>query len=272
MPVRKPIALLFAQRSDQGRVRRSNDDTSVAEELSLPDGRCVVLAAIADGIGSSRAGADASRLAVSTALDCLRAGLRQPPRDERHWSALLTDALQQANTAVLNHSQLEPRLNGMGTTLMLTVVLGRRARIAHIGDSRAYVVRPAIRRPQILQLTADHTIVADLVGDGVISYAEAGAHPQRHELSRAVGVDSEVQAEVTARTLRANERLLLCTDGLTLHLSDTELARTVADAPTPQAACTRLIDLANGRGGRDNISAVVIAAAPSATPELSSAS
>src|SRR5947209_68446 len=89
MPVRKPIALQYAQRSDRGRVRRSNDDISVAEELSLPDGRCLVLAAIADGIGSSRAGADASHLAVSTALDYLRTGLRQPPRDERHWSTLL---------------------------------------------------------------------------------------------------------------------------------------------------------------------------------------
>lgn len=272
MFVRKPIALVYAQRSDPGRARRTNDDTSMVEELRLPDGRSLVLAAIADGISGARAGAEASALATRTALEYLRTALHHPPHEEKSWSRLLTEALQRANAVVLDQSLAQPQLNGMGTTLMLTAVLGRRARIAHIGDCRAYVIRPAIRRPQITQLTADHTVVADLVGQGSLSYAEADDHPQRHELSRSIGIDTEVLAEVTARTLRANERLLMCSDGLTLHLSDSELARTVTDAASPEAACNRLIDLANARGGRDNITAVVIAAAPTATPLPTSAS
>ncbi len=265
MLTRPPIALEFAQRSDRGRARRTNDDTSLAEELRLADGRCLVMAAVADGLGSSRAGAAASRLAATTALDYLRQRLRQPPRDERLWAEVLTTAMQLANEAVRAQSQLQAALSGMGTTLMVTVVLGRRARIAHIGDCRAYVVRPAVRRPQILQLTADQTVVADLVDQGALSYAEAHVHPQRHALSQAIGLETAPRAEITARTLRANERLLLCSDGLTLHVTDAELARTVTDAPTPALACDRLIAIANDRGGRDNITAVVIAAAPAAT-------
>lgn len=256
-----PIALQFAQQSDPGRVRRTNDDTSLAETLYLPDGRCLVLAAIADGMGGLPHGRAASELAIQASVDFLRGALQHPPRDERSWTLLLQTAVARANESVRAHHQSGATHDAMGTTLMLTVVLGRRARIAHIGDSRAYVVRPAVRRPHITQLTADHTVAAALVAEGALSYAEAAEHPQRHTLSQAIGLDDQVQAEITARTLRANERLLLCSDGLTLHVSDNELARTVTDAATPDAACHTLIDLANARGGRDNITAVVIAAA-----------
>jgi protein phosphatase len=174
---------------------------------------------------------------------------------------LLIEALRGANGAVLARGKSTNRLN-MGTTLMLALIVGRRALIAHIGDCRAYAIRPAVRRPHITQLTVEHTVVAELVGRGALSYAEADGHPQRHHLARAVGVDASIEPEVVARTLRANERLLLCSDGLPLHLSDTDLARVVSDTATPQEACDQLIALANARGGRDNLSAVVIAAAP----------
>jgi protein phosphatase len=153
----------------------------------------------------------------------------------------------------------------MGTTLMVTVVVGRRAHIAHIGDCRAYAIRPAVRRPQITRLTAEHTVVAELVDQGALSYAEARGHPQRHQLARVLGADGAGEPEMTARTLRATERLVLCSDGLPLHLSDTDIARAVSDAPTPEIACDRLIALANSRGGRDNLSAVVISAMPADT-------
>jgi protein phosphatase len=144
-------------------------------------------------------------------------------------------------------------------------VIGRRAYITHVGDCRAYAVRPAVRRPQITQLTDEHTIVAEMVEQGTLSYAEARGHPQRHHLARVLGADSEVEPEAVARTLRANERLLLCSDGLPRHLSDAELARIVGDAATPETACEQLIALANARGGRDNLSAFVVAAAPLAS-------
>ncbi len=262
MSVHPLVELQFAHRSDRGYARRVNEDTSAIEEVRLPDGRYVVLGAVADGIGGARAGAEASQVAVASAFNHFHDGLRRHiPQKDAQWQQLLVAALRAANAAVLARGSTSSR-RSMGTTLMLTVVIGRRAHIAHIGDCRAYAVRPAVRRPQITQLTVEHTVVAELVGQGALSYAEANGHPQRHELARALGSDTEIEPEVAARTLRPKERLVLCSDGLPLHLSDVDIARVVSDAATPEAACNNLIDQANARGGRDNLSAVVIAAAP----------
>lgn len=262
MAISPPVELQYAHRSDRGYARRTNDDTSAVEEMQLLDGRRAVLAAVADGISSTPAGAEASQIAVATSFGYLQDQLqRYLPRTEVQWQQLLIASLQAANAAV--HARgLTTNRSSMGTTLMITAVIGRRARIAHIGDCRAYAVRPAVRRPQITQLTAEHTVVAELVGQGALSYAEANGHPQRHHLARALGVDLHIEPETVARTLRATERLLLCSDGLPLHLSDADIARVISDAPTPRSACDHLIELANARGGRDNLSAVVIAASP----------
>ncbi|GAC1554980.1 MAG: hypothetical protein NVS4B8_10660 [Herpetosiphon sp.] len=265
MTLRQSIALQFAQRSDTGRARRTNDDTASVEEYVLANGETVVVAAIADGVASSRAGKDASKLAVEAVQAVVRARVSTAVPHADEWLGILTESIHEANRVVLVRSKAEPRFNGMGTTLLVTVVAGRRALIAHVGDCRAYVIRPAVRRPHILQLTGDHTVAAQLVTDGLLSYDEAHDHPQRHMLARVIGIDDEVVVEVTARSLRLTERLLLCSDGLVLHLSDSEIARAVADAPTPQAACDILIDHANAKGGRDNVSAVVISLASPAT-------
>ena len=262
MSVHPLVELQYAHRSDRGYARRTNEDTSAVEEIRLPDGRCLVLAAVADGMGGAHAGAEASQIAVTSSFGYLYDQIRRqvPPKDAQ-WQQLLVSALHAANTAVLKRGATTHRAS-MGTTLMLTAVIGRRAHIAHIGDCRAYAVRPAIRRPQITQLTVEHTVVAELVGQGALSYAEANGHPKRHELARVLGSDAHVEPEVAARTLRPKERLVLCSDGLPLHLADVDIARVVSDAPSPRAACDNLIDLANARGGRDNLTAVVIAAAP----------
>jgi len=262
MAVRPYINLRFAHRSDRGAARRINEDTSAVEEMLLGDGRPVVVAAVADGIAGARAGHEASQIAVASAFNCIREALqRRHLRDGAQWQQLLVEAIAFANTAV-NHRREVMRRGSMGTTLMLTVVVGRRAFIAHIGDCRAYAIRPAVRKPHITQLTVEHTVVAELVGQGALSYAEANGHPQRHQLARAIGSHAEVEPELAARTLRPNERLLPCSDGLPPHLSDIYLAPVVSDASTPQQACDQLIALANERGGRDNLSAVVIAADP----------
>ena len=262
MVARLEVNLEFAHRSDRGSARRINEDTCAVEEVWLPDGRYAVLAAVADGIGGAHAGAEASQTAVATAFESLREQLvHHPPRTEIQWQQTLIAALRYANDAVRTYG-IRTHRTAMGTTLMLTVVVGLRARIAHVGDCRAYAVRPAVRRPHITQLTGEHTVVAEMVGLGALSYAEASGHPQRHQLARALGSDLDVEPETVARTLRSNERLVLCSDGIPLHLTDTDIARTVSDASTPQSACDGLIKLANTRGGRDNLSAVVIAAAP----------
>jgi protein phosphatase len=109
-------------------------------------------------------------------------------------------------------------------------------------------------------VTADHTVVAELIGRGAISAADASQHPLRHQLARSLGPEPQIEPELTARNLRNGERVVLCSDGLPLHVADIELARAVSDAPTPQHACDRLIELANQRGGRDNVTVVVLAA------------
>jgi PPM family protein phosphatase len=260
MFVHPPVEIQYAHKSDRGSARRINEDTSAVEELKLSDGQELLLAAVADGIGGAKAGAEASQIAVTTAFHYLHEQLRRlRPYGDKQWKALLVGAIQAANTAVRVRG-LTMKRPSMGTTLMVTAVIGRRAYIAHIGDCRAYAVRPAVRKPQIIQLTVEHTVVAELVGQGALSYAEASGHPQRHHLARALGAEAQIEPEVAARTLRSNERLLLCSDGLPLHLSDTEIARTISDSATPQVACEELIALANARGGRDNLSAIVIAA------------
>lgn len=260
MAQQPPLAIRYAQRSDTGRKRRANEDTSAVHELML-NGRRTVIAAIADGMGGAQAGAEASQLAVMTAVQTLSTRLMaQPPTTEHEWQDAVCDALHVANDVVHARSHSRRQFNGMGTTLLLSVVCNRRVRIAHIGDSRAYVVRPAVRKPQIIQLTADHTVVAELIGAGAISHADASRHPQRHQLARALGQEPRIEPEVTARNLRRGERLVLCSDGLPLHVADNELARTVSDAHTPQTACDHLIALANERGGRDNVTVVVLAA------------
>ncbi len=263
MTSRGSFRINYAQRSDAGRRRRTNQDTSTVHTVLLPHGDPVVVAAVADGMGGAQAGAEASQLAIHTAIHTLRVQLRHrfPPTEEV-WSDLLCRALDAANRTVHARSLGEQPVHGMGTTLLVSVLVGRRVYIAHIGDSRAYVVKPARRKPQILQLTADHTVAAELVKRGDLSYADAATHPQRHHLARSIGPEQAIEPQIIARTLRSGERLLLCSDGLPLHVSDNELARTISDAPTPQAACDHLVQIANARGGRDNITVVVLAADP----------
>jgi protein phosphatase len=263
MTSRGSFRINYAQRSDAGRRRRTNQDTSTVHTVLLPHGDPVVVAAVADGMGGAQAGAEASQLAIHTAIHTLRVQLRHrfPPTEEA-WSDLLCRALDAANRTVHARSLGEQPVHGMGTTLLVSVLVGRRVYIAHIGDSRAYVVKPARRKPQILQLTADHTVAAELVKRGDLSYADAATHPQRHHLARSIGPEQAIEPQIIARTLRSGERLLLCSDGLPLHVSDNELARTISDAPTPQAACDHLVQIANARGGRDNITVVVLAADP----------
>jgi serine/threonine protein phosphatase PrpC len=256
----QPLDIRYAQRSDIGKKRQANEDTSAVYEM-IVDGVSVIIAAVADGMGGAHAGAEASQLAIKTAVSFIASRLESAlPTTEQQWQALLCDALYAANGIVYSRSRSNQQLNGMGTTLLVGVLVGRRVRIAHIGDCRAYVVRPAARKPHIFQLTADHTVVAQLINQGVLSHAEATSHPQRHQLARSLGCGPSVEPEITARTLRSGERLLLCSDGLPLHLSDGDLAQAISSASSPQAACDRLVDLANQRGGRDNITVVVLAA------------
>jgi protein phosphatase len=237
------MQLAAAARSDLGRRRPANEDTyALAPELGLY--------LVADGMGGHRAGQVASGLAARAAvgtLRTLRAGA--PSAAEK-----LRACVAAANAEILAGSRAKPELAGMGTTVVALLAEGDRVALAHVGDSRAYLVR----RGAIRRLTDDHTLVGELVRRGELSERAAGGHPQRHVLIRAHGVRRTVEPDLLELTPEPGDVFVLCSDGLTGHVEDAEIGDLVGAAPDLDAACVRLVDLANRRGGEDNITVVLL--------------
>ena len=237
------MQLCAAARSDQGRRRSANEDTyALAPELGL--------FLVADGMGGHRAGQVASGLAARAAV----ATLRTLHDGRRGTLERLRACVTAANAEILASSRAKPELAGMGTTIVALLAEGDRVALAHVGDSRAYRVRGgAIRR-----LTDDHTLVGELVRRGEIGERAAALHPQRHVLLRALGVRRNVDPDLLELAPEPGDLFLLCSDGLTGHLEDAEIAELVAGESDLDAACERLIALANRRGGDDNITVVLL--------------
>lgn len=233
----------YATGTNQGRVRDTNQDTVYPESGGRSDG--VLLIGVADGMGGHSGGEVASRDAMDAAIGL--AG-EDPPIDER---------IQAANEAVLSHAQADWNLAGMGTTMTLAELHpGGHLRIGHVGDSRSYVLRMGVLR----QLTEDHTFVAEQVRAGRLDEEEARTHPRRSMLTRAVGLARHLDVDVIEERIQQGDRLLLCSDGLTGMVHDTEITK-ILSTGTPEEAVWALIEAANRAGGHDNISVAVIDAA-----------
>src|SRR6266511_2492757 len=223
-----------AAATDIGLVREGNEDSYLTEEP---------LFAVADGMGGHRGGEVASQLAVET----LEKRFKQGAGD-------LPDQVQEANRVVFERSVVDEKVAGMGTTLTAALVEGDRVRLAHVGDSRAYLLRDGDLR----LLTEDHTLVHRMVTEGEISKDEAETHPQRSVLPRALGVDNVVDVDDDTVQVRPGDRLLLCTDGLTSMVSEQAIEEALRGVPDPQEAARRLVHLANEGGGTDNTTVVVL--------------
>jgi serine/threonine protein phosphatase PrpC len=247
------------RRTDVGRVRTLNEDAVLALELgSLQQSasRPVGVYAVADGMGGHAAGEVASGVVVTTlgqkALTDMAPGgvLATGNKDRTDW---VQEAVTQANVAVFERRQAAG--TDMGSTLVLAVLEGTTAYIAHVGDSRAYLVNArGIRR-----LTADHSLVERLVATRQITREEAQTHPQRNVIYRTMGDRPRVEADMSRQPLAVGDRLLLCSDGLTGKLTDEDIRRIVSEqAASPQDACERLVAAANRAGGDDNISVIVV--------------
>jgi len=226
--------------SDAGRVRKQNEDAFWFDERLL---------IVADGMGGHAAGDVAANLALNAARAAIAA--ESPGTGSRE--EVVRRAIAAANLEVYQRASGDPRLYGMGTTLTLAWIVEGRAVVGHVGDSRAYHAT----RERLLQLTADHSVVAELVRSGGLRESEAQFHPYRNLLTRAIGTAPHVEADVTSVDLGPGEALLLCTDGLTAVLDDAEIHRTLVEERDPQACALRLVEMANARGGPDNITAVV---------------
>ncbi len=218
-----------------GRVREGNEDSHLAEPP---------LFAVADGMGGHRGGEVASALA----LEAIGAKLKR----EGHGD--LAAAVREANLAVFERQTRDSSVSGMGTTLTAAIAGGDSLQLAHVGDSRAYVLRAG----ELRLLTEDHTIVHRMVKEGRISEAEARVHPQRSILTRALGVDVQIEVDELTVPVVEGDRFLLCTDGLTAMLEDDEVKLILVSATDPQEAADTLVEAANEAGGVDNTTAIVI--------------
>lgn len=256
-----PISLAVAARSDVGRARPLNEDTIYTGELVTEDGTLGYLLLVADGMGGAQAGEVASATACETVKEQLTAGLSAGlPADDAGWHDLLRRAVAEANHRIYEQSRADSARSGMGTTITVAVIVEKRAHLAHVGDSRAYLLNQAGVTGEgatWLPLTTDHTLVARLADIGQIAPEEARTHPQRHILYRALGTDPTTDIDAVSQALAPGDVLLLCSDGLVNDLEDAELARIVLGEPSPLRAAEQLVALANERGGKDNISVVI---------------
>ncbi|WP_405877472.1 MULTISPECIES: Stp1/IreP family PP2C-type Ser/Thr phosphatase [unclassified Streptomyces] len=236
--VRMSLSLRFAAGSHKGMIREGNEDSGYAGPRLL---------AIADGMGGAAAGEVASSEAISTivALD-----------DDVPGSDILTSlgtAVQRANDQLRSMVEEDPQLEGMGTTLTALLWTGQRLGLVHVGDSRAYLLRDGV----LTQITQDHTWVQRLVDEGRITEEEATTHPQRSLLMRALGSGEHVEPDLSIREVRAGDRYLICSDGLSGVVSHQTLEDTLASYQGPQETVQELIQLALRGGGPDNITVII---------------
>lgn len=220
--------------TDIGRVRERNEDSVLVDPP---------LYVVADGMGGHRGGQVASQVALETMETLATEG-----------RSSLAEHVRKANRAVWDRSEEDEQLSGMGTTLTAARIEGASALIAHVGDSRAYMLRDGALR----QLTTDHTLVARMVKSGEITEAEADVHPHKNVLTRALGTDQEVEVDEDSIALEDGDRLLLCSDGLTGMVTEDQIQAILENSDQPQQAADRLVKAANRAGGIDNISVVVI--------------
>jgi protein phosphatase len=235
--------------TDRGRRRPENEDAF----LLRPD---LGLFAVADGLGGHAGGEVASGLAIETVEHILAgsdpAAGTQPPPGER-----LRDAILAAHRRILERAADEPRLAGMGTTLTLLALdpAERAFRIAHVGDSRAYLLRDGA----LSLLTTDHTLAQDQIARGRLDPAHARGHPLSHILTRALGTaEEDVEVDLIQGEVRAADLFLLCSDGLTGVLDDGDLRAILEGALALETLAAQLVEAANLRGGPDNITAVLV--------------
>jgi protein phosphatase len=252
------MGLLAGHASHRGRVREKNEDNycillppAVAEGLDA-------LLAVADGMGGHQAGEVASGFVVQRLTELFstpehRQWVDYSPTHEDYYVAVLKEVLEQLNEQLHGAATSQHQLQGMGTTATVALLSQKRLFIGHVGDSRAYLVRNG----EIQQLTKDHSWVAEEVEHGRLTLQAAATHAKKNILTRCLGNGLLVRVDRFSQPIAAGDRLVLCTDGLSNMVSDEEIWQSVQSQADPQQACDRLLDLANQRGGPDNITVLV---------------
>ena len=257
------MVIAVGAKTDVGLKRSHNEDNLCVD----PD---LGLYIVCDGMGGSNAGEVASRLAVETIQKHLREALSNADLPlvgdyDRQFSAKtnrLASAIRLANQVIRRGAKDQTGQEGMGTTVVSVAFNGPVLSIAHVGDSRIYLVRGEEIKP----LTADHSLVAEQVRRGMITEEEAERSPQKNIITRALGVDETVDVELDEISLMQGDGVLLCSDGLTRGVKPAEILDAIRREKEPQAASDRLVELANAAGGLDNTTVVLVAVQDTSSP------
>jgi protein phosphatase len=236
--------------TDKGAVRRENQDCFRMEIMEGGDSAVLVLC---DGMGGAQAGSVASQMAeeafMTHALSCF-----MQPGGPGDLEEVITDATNYANIKVYDRSFADFGCMGMGTTLVGVLVRGQETVVANVGDSRAYLLSGG----EAARLTRDHSLVEDLVQQGKLSQEAARRHPRRNVITRALGVEQTVKCDVFRTVLKPGDVLMLCSDGLTNLVQESELVSALAENPEPESFCRFLLKLTLERGAPDNVTVAAL--------------
>ncbi len=231
--------------TDIGRKRQLNQDFIYCSEK--PIGNLPNLFIVADGMGGHNAGDFASRYAVETIVEEIRASF------ERNPVTIITKAVEKANELTIKKAYEDIALSGMGTTVVIATVIAGHLEVANVGDSRLYVVNKEIK-----QVTVDHSLVEEMIRMGGIDRKSARTHPDKNIITRAIGARDTVEADFFDLELKAGDKVLLCSDGLTNMVEDEEILYILNNGETLKEQAEELVRTANYNGGKDNISVIVI--------------
>jgi protein phosphatase len=244
--------LLITGLTDPGRMREQNED-SIA---MTPEAGLVV---VADGMGGHRAGEVASRLAVEAIQRHIVDTLTEAETGGNGSIevALVRDAIQRANQAIYAHARENPEYAGMGSTVVVTLFYGDKLCVGHVGDSRLYRFRDTI----LEQITEDHSVVQELVNRGLVTAEEARQSISKNLVTRALGVDPDVEADISEHDVYDDDVYLLCSDGLNDVLADGDIEMMLTEhGRNIEITARQMVDTANERGGPDNISVILVRA------------
>ncbi len=235
--------------SDVGKIRNVNQDSFYRCELKeFP------LFVVADGMGGHKAGEIASQTVIETVKEMINTHKEQLMENTLDITKFIKDTLSISNNKVYEKSNSIEEYKGMGTTVTMAFINNYTLYIGHIGDSRAYLLRES----NLIQLTQDHSLVAELVRNGSITEKEAINHPQKNIITRALGTDNEIEIDISSIEIQDEDIILLCSDGLTNMVSDELIKEIILKSDDIQNKCNSLIDTANEFGGLDNITAILI--------------
>ena len=231
--------------TDVGKVREVNQDCVFSS--TGPVGCLPNLFIVADGMGGHKAGDIASRLTVDSVVDKLS------KVNSKDYISVITDTIIKVNKEVIDKAAESQDYAGMGTTLVVATVFDNILKVANVGDSRLYVVGE-----DIIQITRDHSLGEEMVTNGQLDRADARVDKRKNIITRAIGGESKVEAEMFSVELKPEDKILMCSDGLSNMVDDAEILEIINREPDIEKAARMLIDAANENGGKDNISVVIV--------------